>query len=58
MMIVVSYSVDTEGFPEELTKPRLRGVWGKVYEFDGVGAIEPQLEVRKHGIEMRLSSCD
>ncbi len=57
MMIVVSYSVDTEGFPEELTKPR-RGVWGKVYEFDGVGAIEPQLEVRKHGIEMRLSSCD
>ncbi len=58
MMLVVSYSVDTESLPEPLTKSRLRGVWGKTYEFDGVGAIEPQLEVRKHGIAMNLSSCD
>jgi hypothetical protein len=58
MMLVVSYSVDTEGLPEPLTKPRLRAVWGKTYDFDGVDALEPQLEIRKHGIEMRLSSCD
>ena len=58
MVLVVSHSALDEGVPEEYDKPVLRGVWDNVYEFDGVGALEPQIKVGKKGIRLSLSSCD
>jgi hypothetical protein len=58
MMLILSHSIEAKGLPEEISRPRLRGAWSNVYEFNNVGAIEPQLEILKNGIRLSLSSCD
>ncbi len=58
MMLTVTFSVAGNNYLDKFERPRLRGVWGATYEFDGPAAIEPQLQIVKNGVRLSLGSCD
>jgi len=58
MMLMLTFDINGNNHLDIFDQPRLRGVWGGVYEFDGVGATDANMQVVKDGVRLNLSSCD